>query len=166
MSSITPGTGATLKSATAEGQLLEIFDFVQLQQLDAAKNPDGRRFLTSTYAINTGICSGSFNCPYTRSLNTEGQAIINIANYLTGVTFTPGTSGTFKSANPIAYAFEVLMYLQILEGDINKNPTNENRVSCTIDDNTLLVNSSFSMPFTHTLNSDGSTKLAGKAYLL
>lgn len=162
----TGGSTATIKSTTAEGQLVEAFDFLQIQEAQVDKNPNSRDYIQTSYDVNAGLFTGIFNFDYIRSTGTGGEAIISVPTYLSSVTFSAGASGTFKSANPAAYLFEVARYIRELENNTTLNPQQKRNVSITYYDDISKVTGSFKCGFTLGLNSTGTRTITIVPYLL
>jgi hypothetical protein len=165
MVAITAGTGSTLKSTTAEALLAECLDYLQLQETTSARNPNLRDYVRINYDCNSYLFSGTFNFPYLQSQNSLGEKVSSVPDYLSGVTFSPGTGGTFKSVNPAAFAFEVATFLDIVERDVSRNQANHNRISLTEDNERLIVSGTVTLPFVLSPNADGSRKMTITPYL-
>lgn len=165
MVAITAGTGSTLKSTTAEAVLAECLDYLQLQETTSTRNPNLRDYVRINYDCNSYLFSSTFNFPYLQSQNSLGEKVSSVPDYLSGVTFSPGTGGTFKSINPAAFAFEVATFLDIAERDASKNPTSQNRISLTEDSERLIVSATVTLPFILALNTDGTRKITITPYL-
>lgn len=166
MSFVVAGSGGTIKSETAEGQLLEILNFLRLQEKISDKNPQGVNNVEGSFSIVSDGFSGSFDLPISFSLNSSGQPIISVPEYLTGVSFIPGNGGTFKSNTAAGYFVEVIMYMQALEATTLKNPQARNYVTGTFSsDNSRFVGTIF-VPTTVSLSSDGHACFVAQEYLL
>ena len=166
MASITSGTGATLKSATAEGQCLEALVFLQLQEASTSRNPSAFNNVDGAIDTDDMLFSGSFNIPASQTLGSSGSLIIAADPYLSGVIFTPGTGGTFKSVTAEAYVLETLMYLQALEQNSLKNPQNRNFITGSYNSDTKVYTGTFSLPISLTLGTDGAVTCVANPYLL
>lgn len=59
------GTGSTFNSATIEGALLEVIQYLQNTESDSSKNPTSINNISGTYNSDTGVFSGSFIIPIT-----------------------------------------------------------------------------------------------------
>jgi hypothetical protein len=165
MTQTTPGTGATLKANTIEGQLLELVTFLKLAEQTPAKNPNSRNFIGIVINSGTLIANISFSIPATPGINSSGQLITTATTYLQNTGFTPGTGGTFLSTSPEAYLLELITSLQINEANTTKNPAQANNVSATYSSDELLFEGSASLPIEISLQPDGSIKLIADEYL-
>lgn len=166
MAAIQPGTGETFKSTTAEGRLIEAVCFLRLQEGDTAKNPNDLNAVIGDFSINSNEFSGSYSLACTQGLSASGSLSIVAKNYLTGVTFSPGTgTPTFKSTTIEAYLLEIIGYLQFLEADSTKNPNGLNQVTGTYNADTEVYSGSFAIPVSVEMGTDGSVKFAAVEYL-
>ncbi len=166
MVAITPGTGGTFKSTSAEALLAEIIDFMQLQEVNSIRNPNARDYVRCSYDCNSYTMTASFNFPYIEALNAEGLLTANVPDYLSGTNFVLGSGGTFKSTNVAGLCFEVAKFLDIAERDLNKNPKNENRIIVRQDVELLIATASISLPFTLTPTSTGARTAVITPYLV
>jgi hypothetical protein len=120
MATITPGTGATLTSTTAEGQLFSAIMFAEQQENDITRNPTGLNYVTPSLdydSSNLTVTISSLPIDWDPSGNTLKLVV---PDYLTGVTFTPGTGGTLQSATFAQYMVEALIYMANYESDASK----------------------------------------------
>lgn len=166
MATITPGTGGTIKSAKVESHLLEIITFAKVQELDTTKNPAPPKLYIQGYTFTDALFRCNLSIPVNRTTNSGGESVISTPDYLSGVTFTPGTTGTFKSTNFAAYLVEVLMYAQDLERNAAKNPAGADRISGNFDINPNLFSGSVELPISLSLGTDGKPVYTATEYLL
>ncbi|MHC5828423.1 MAG: hypothetical protein ACYT04_74140, partial [Nostoc sp.] len=94
MTTITPGTGGTLKSVKAESALVELVTFLKNAQADLTINPNKFNYVTIDYNVNTGSVSISFNLPASSLITTTGTIEIIAPEYLTNLGFIIGNGGT------------------------------------------------------------------------
>lgn len=146
MATITPGTGGTILSTTAEGQLQEILGYIRQKEAVANTNPEEITAVNGSHSQNSLTYSGNFDFPCTQAINGTGQLVISATHYLSTPSFAPGTGGTFKSTTPEAYALEVLMYLQGLEQISGNNPSNRNFITGSFNSDTGRYSGTFSLP--------------------
>jgi hypothetical protein len=146
MASVTPGTGGTIKSTTAEGQLMEIMTFISQKQASLVTNPSEVINVTGSHDQQALLYSGTYQFSVTQALAANGSLTLTAATYLVGTAFQEGTDGTFKSNSPEGYALEVLMYLQAKEQDGNSNPNSRNYITGTYNSDTGIYQGSFSIP--------------------
>ena len=164
MATITPGTGATIISATAEGQLHEIMNLLRIQEKDVTKNPSAFQNIAGDYSTVGDSYNGSFDVPVTYQDTGAGTRQIIGNEYLTGVTFSSGTGGTFKSSTPVSYFIEVIMYLQDLEANTTKNPNGRNFVTGTYSSDNKRFTGSVTLPVKQ-LITDGHVCFEALEYL-
>lgn len=163
MAIITPGTGGTLKKSTAEGQLLELLTLLQITEAQFTNTLDA---IQISYNLDLLIASSVFAIPASESIDGNGAIIRTASNYLTSLTFSPGTGGTFKSANAAQYLMELIGYLQSRENDPAKNPSNFNKITSNFDGDTNLFSGTVSLDVDVTLdNTTGNTIIYAKEYL-
>lgn len=164
MALITPGSG-TLKSATAEDQLLELATYIKNLEQQPSKNPSATNKITITHNLTSLQATITFSLPAKPGINNLGQPITTADNYLQNTGFTNDGSGTFKSDKPENYFLELITYLQIKEADTTKNIDGSNNVTASYDSDENLFSGSVSLPIDVALQSDGSTKIQASEYL-
>jgi hypothetical protein len=166
MSVITTGGGtATLKSTTAEGQLLEIISFMRIMEQNLTNNPQGLNKITASLDIKNLSISGNFSFNLTKTESTDFGTLFKISEYLISTGFSSGTGGTFKSPTPANYMREVLEYLQSLEANPNKNLQAANNITTSFDTDDLLYSGTFSFNLNLSIASNGATTFTAKEYL-
>lgn len=127
MAIIVPGTGATVISNILEMHLLETFLTLEIYETNPSHNPNKKNCLAGAYNIGTGVFDATFKLPCDQYISGQGEATINIPNYLVNISFTPGNPvGTFKSATLPAYFVEVVSYCDELEKSPPNNQTEGN----------------------------------------
>lgn len=166
MATITPGTGATIKSSSAEGQALEILTYLQLQEASAVRNPLAANNIVGSIDLDQKVFSGTYSIPANQVVSNTGGLSINAATYLSGVIFSPGTDGTFKSATPEAYALEVLMALQVIEQTAGRNPDGFNNITGTYNSDTKVYSGTFSIPVVVAIDNSGAVSVSANPYLI
>lgn len=84
MADITPGTGGTLKSTTAENALLEAAMLVQARERTGANNPNNRNFVNVTFNSDAGTATISATIPVVQTIDPATGGISLVAEeYLT-----------------------------------------------------------------------------------
>lgn len=166
MASITPGTSGTIKSTKIESHLLEIITFAKAQELDTSKNPAPPKNYIQGYTFTDTLFRCNLSIPSNRITNEIGEPTFSTADYLSGVTFTPGTDGTFKSTNFAAYLVECVLYAQDLEADTSKNPSGADRITGNFDINPNVFSGTVEIPIVPSVGTDGKTVYTAKEYLL
>ncbi|PAX52011.1 hypothetical protein [Brunnivagina elsteri] len=165
MTTVTPGTGATILSDNAEQQLLDCIALIKNWEKIPAKNPNNGNTINCSFSLSSGIANITFQIPALPSINDLGQQVQNPASYLINTDFTPGTGGTFKSLTVEGYFLEVLSYLEIVEGNPNKNPNQNNYISSSFDSDARNANGNATIPIVFELG-DGFVKTMANEYLL
>lgn len=166
MATITPGTGATISSTTAEGQALAALLYLQQRESNTVANPNAEDRISASFDTDLLTFAGQYQLPATQAINGSGQLVIAAGNYLNGGTFTAGTGGTFKSGTIEAYCLECLMYLQFLELQSAKNPSNRNYVTGTFNADNQIYSGGFSLPVSYSLGAGGAVSFVAVEYLL
>lgn len=162
---ITPGSGNTFTAATAEGHLLEICTYLQVQEKNLSSNPTGKDFFQVSFNLNDMVTGISFAIPAEQSIGTSGQVLTSASDYLQGITFTPGASGTFKSTTLSQYFLEVVTYLQIKENTTVNNPQLANNISSSFDADDKLFSGSISLPISIGFDATGHPVITATEYL-
>lgn len=166
MVSIIVGSGNTFKSGTAEGHLLEICTYLQKQEKNLTSNPTGKDFFQITYNLNDMVTGISFAVPAEQSIGSSGQVLTTASDYLQGITFTPGTGGTFKSLTLSQYFLEVVTFMQIKENTTANNPQLVNNVSSSYDADDKLFSGSISLPISVNFDDNGHPLIIATEYLI
>lgn len=146
MASVTAGTGGTIKSTTAEGQLMEIVSFISQKQAIENNNPGLINNVFATHDQQQLTFAGTYNLPVSLSIGSGGVIELAAVTYLVGTAFQVGTNGTFLANSPEGYLLEVLMYLQGLEQQPTLNPNSRNFVTGTYNSDTGRYQGSFTIP--------------------
>jgi hypothetical protein len=146
MATVTPGTGGTIKSTTAEGQLHEIMSFLSINQASIGTNPSEATNVSCSHDQQALLFSGTYQFSVAQTIAANGSLTLAVNPYLVGTAFQEGSGGTFKSNTPEGYALEVLMYLQNRELNPSFNPNNRNNITGSYNSDTGLYQGSFSIP--------------------
>ncbi|MBW4486098.1 MAG: hypothetical protein KME14_26545 [Tildeniella torsiva UHER 1998/13D] len=167
MASVTPGTGGTIKSTTAEGQAHEILSFISLKQLSEVTNPGQVTNVLASHDQQALFFSGTYQFSVSQVIDGSGNLTLSVNPYLVGAGFQVGTGGTFKGNSPEKYALEVLMFIQNLERNPTLNPSSRNYVTGTYNSDTGLYQGSFSLPVLFNLDAgSGNVNYGADPYLL
>lgn len=165
MAIIVPGAGSTIKSRVLENHLLETMILLQLQEQDETKNSTKKDYVQGSYNTNTKLFTGSYSLPVVQRLTLDGNLIIDVFDYVTGVDFSPGTGGTFKSTNLAAYFLEVLMLCQMWENIDTRNPQGKNNITGSLNSDSKLFAGSVSLPIQISIDPNGAQVVAALPYL-
>lgn len=166
MATISPGTGSTFRAITAEGRAIEALIFTQIQEQDEAHNPNGLNYVLGSFDSDDNTFSGTYSLPAVQSISSDGSLKIEATAYLQSVDFTPGTgTPTFKSTVLERYLLEVLMYLQYLERQPEKNLQNRNWITGSFNSDTGLYQGTFNLPVNLALGEGGKVEFSAQEYL-
>lgn len=166
MATITPGNGATIKSNTIEGVLHEVCTYLQVFEFDPTTNPNGLNNVVASHLQDSKTFTCNYTIPVQQELNSSGQVVYSAVEYLTDLTFNPGTGGTFKSTTCAGYLLEAIIYCQNLEKNPAKNPNNNNNISGTFNIDRATFSGTIDLPILVSINSDGKVLYATDQYLL
>ena len=166
MTTVTPGSGATLRSSTAEQQLVEAVLFLWKNELIAARNPLAKYSVKWTVSGTGGNFTGNYSIPASQAVQFGGGLLISATPYLSGVPYSAGSGGTYSAETAESAALERIQYLQQLEGIPVLNPGNRDFVTGTFDSNTGIYQGSFSIPVTIYIQEDGSINFVANPYLI
>ncbi len=168
MATIIPGTNATIKSNTAEGQLHELCTYLEINEaIYSANNPTATiDNISSNHFQNSATFSANFSIPVQQTINADGQIVYSATDYLNSISFTPGSGGTFKSSTCAGYFIEVVIYLQNLERNPATNPENRNFISGTFNSDSTIFSGAISLPVTLSIDNSGRVVYTAKEYLV
>jgi hypothetical protein len=160
----TGGTNATLKSTTAENQLLEIISFIRVMEQNLTNNPQILNKISASLDIKTLTISGNFSFTLIKTESDFGT-LFKVSEYLINTNFNPGTGGTFKSPTPANYMREVLEYIQSLEANPNKNTQAINSITTSYDTDDLIYSGTFDFNLSLSIAATGAAVFTAKEYL-
>lgn len=166
MVAVIAGSGGTIKSLSLEEQLLEVFIFLRLQEKDAIKNQQNVNYVSGSFSITSDFFSGNFDIPIAFSLNDEGKPVIATPEYLTGIDFSPGSGGTFKSSTAAGYLVEIIQTGQILEANSAKNPQGRNYLTGNYSSDNSRFTGSVSIPVIFGIDNEGKIYHQAVEYLV
>lgn len=166
MATLTPGDGATIKSNTIEGVLQELCTYLQIGEFSAINNPNGLNNIVGTHLQDSKGFTCNYTIPVRQELNTLGQIVYSAVDYLTDLTFTPGTGGTFKSTTCAGYLMEAIIYCQNLEQNVSKNPNRENNITGTFNSDSTVFSGTIDLPVSVSINAAGQIIYIADEYLL
>lgn len=167
MAVITPGSGGTCKSTTAEGQLHEVLTFIALKQANTTTNPEGAINVIGAHNQRDLVFTGTYRFSVIQTIGSGGAIVLTADSYLAGPNFYPGTGGTFSGNTPEKYALEVLMYLQLRESNEALNPQNRNFISGTYNSDSQTYQGAFTVPVSLSIAPDsGAVLYEAVPYLL
>jgi hypothetical protein len=142
-----------------------MMSFLQIKELDATTNPDGKDYIGGTHS-QTGLAyEGEFRFPVKVTIDSTGNIKYTADEYLTGIDFQSGTGGTFKSNASLAYLLELLFYAQALEANTTTNPQKVNNITGQLNTDTNLFSGTVSLPIEISIDDDGKVVYTAKPYL-
>lgn len=159
MATITPGSGGTLKSTTYEGQILELAQLLETWESTPANNPQSLDYMTVSHD-GSGVTAISFNIPLQTRILSD-QVDYFAPEYLSGVTFAPGTGGTLSDTTAAGYFVELVQRGQILEAQQSAS----DRINGSININNLRFAGSVNLLTSITIADDGAIAIAAVEYL-
>ena len=162
MAIITPNTNGTLKSNTAEGQLIELLIYLQ----KAEKVTNIFDYIQVNLNLNTFTFTGSFSIPVEQEIGSSGEIYITAQEYIANLNFQTGYGGTFNSETSAQYLLELITYLQLKEDIPANNPKSENRISASFDSDRKLFTGNISLEINVNFLSDGKVTISPVEYLL
>jgi len=166
MAQVVVGTGSTLKATTLEGLLQECCTLLRMKELDPVHNPNNEARVSNSHNQADGIFNSSYNLLVNPTQNDSGQNVLAVPEYLTGLIFSPGTGGTFKSITCAGYLIELVMFAQNLERSTVKNPNKLNYVTGTYNSENNSFSGSITVPIITSINAEGGTVYTADEYLL
>lgn len=153
MATISPGSGGTFTSTTAEQRCLEALAFLHRAERDATLTNTTTRAIAGSFSLDTLTFTGTYSIPCAQTIAATGGLAITAIPYLSGVVFNPGTGEkTLNSTAIEAYCLEALQYLQWLESQSSRNPQSRNYVSGSFNAENGLYSGTFSIPITFTFD--------------
>ena len=160
MATFNPGTGATLKSTTLEAAFLEIYALV----MNATRLTTAPETAIVGYQIDgaTSTLQGNFALPFESAL-TAGLLTQNPTPFIDETGYTTGTGGDLASAGLIDNLVELAYKVNEAPADPN---TTVGGLDLTINMDEKLINGSFVLPVTLSVNTDGSVKYVADPFLL
>jgi hypothetical protein len=166
MVGIVPGENGTFSGDTGEKQLFQIFQWWQIMEENKTINPNGEEFFTGTKNTDTDnrFFEGNWKIP--ASFIPQPVGIIAGSIYQ-GLTFTPGTGGTFTGTTPTAYTLEVILWMLQRQNDTSvSNPDKFEYLTARYDANAQMWEGTYKLPYVTTLLPNGGTQDIARAYLL
>jgi hypothetical protein len=163
-----PTTSATITAQTAEGCLFQALNYMQVLELNAAKNPNKLERITGVADKDSLEYRGTWALQVQGEILPDGALKVSTVPYLQGTNFTPGEGGTFSGETLEQYAFQVLNFLIQRQNDPTANPNQRFYVQETIDllSNPPMASGSFRIPIQTALGENGQVFDTPMEYLL
>lgn len=177
MTTITPGSGATITANKLETFLPAVIWKLQELENSTARNPTGINNVTSSINDDNLTFSASITFQSGVTDGSDGGAYFVPNDYLTtpsGGTahWIAGTGGTITGSNIQAAIWETVRAIKILENDSTRNPQGLNTCSYSVVSNGAGTTSAATVsititdfPLEMTLNANGQRTIQGKEYL-
>lgn len=167
MASLTPGSGATLKSTTLEAAFHEALSLAAILEQDPLKNPQALSRIVMGLNVRTGQVTGTFSFEVTPTTAADGSTSFPVVEYLQNTGYTKGTGGGLVSAGLCGAIVELAEKIQAKERLASKNPQGVNGVSgLNYGTETQIVNASFDYLVTGSVIAPGAYSCVAKIYLL
>lgn len=163
MVQITSGEGGTFSGDTAEKKAMQAITWWCLQEENESINPNEEEYFSGTKNQETKFFEGAWKIPAT--LNPTLTIIAGVI--YPGVSFIPGTGGTFKGETAEAQTLEILLWLIQKQNDTtNSNPDKFEYVTGIYNANSNMWEGTFKLPYQTILLPNGGTQDIARAYLL
>jgi hypothetical protein len=161
-------TGSDLDSTTIASAFVEAVRRLNEAEITRnAANPSvtPKNNVTMSAAFDGKAYSIAASLPYVPTLNTSGQYIADVTDYLgsTYSTFTPGT-GTAKSTDLCSLVLEVAQLLSAKEKTVAE-ADRPNNIQISLDDEAGVATITANIPFTAAIGSAGEVTLTALDYV-
>lgn len=169
MASINVPTGTpTITANTAEGCLFQALRLAGSLELNAAKNPSLKEYITGQTDIDRSEFRGTATFEFSPTRQIDGTTKISILEYLLETGFAAGSGGTFRSQTLGAYIWEVAHFLIETQTDTTKNPNQKFLISASLDYGTVPFTGTlrYALPVQAVLTAGGFIQESAVAYLL
>ena len=146
MAPITPSEGGTFTGDTAEKIAFQALTWWQFQEENKTVNPLGEEYFTGSKSTDTDnkFFEGTWKIPAVFVPKPLG---ITANTIYQGLTFTPGTGGTFSGSTAESYTLQVLLWLIQRQNDTsNYNPDKYEYITAKYDANRNLWEGTFEHP--------------------
>ena len=166
MAAIVPGEGGTFSGNTAEMIIFQAMVFWSLQEENEVINPNSEEYFTGSKNTDTNnkFFEGTWKIP---AIFIPRPLTIIAATIYQGLSFSPGTGGTFAGETAEAYTLEVLLWLINRQKDTsNYNPDKFDYISGRYDANAGMWEGTFKLPYQTILLPNGGTQDIARSYLL
>jgi hypothetical protein len=166
MAGITPSENGTFSGDTGEKIVFQALRWWQIQEENKSINPLGDEYFTGTLSTDTDnkFFEGTWKIP---AMFSPKPLTMSAGVIYQGLSFTPGTGGTFTGETASAYTLEVILWLVQRQNDTsNYNPDKFDYISAQYDANQQMWQGNFKLPFLTTLLPNGGTQDIARSYLL
>jgi len=166
MASITPGEGGTFSGDTGEKLAFQALRWWQIQEENKSVNPLGEEYFTGSLNTDTDnkFFEGNWKIP--AMFSPKPLVAMSVGAIYQGLTFSPGSGGTFVGETASSYTLEILLWLVHKQNDNSSNPDKFNYITAQYDANEQMWQGTFKLPYTTTLLSNGGTQDIARSYLL
>ena len=166
MASVNAGEGETFTGDTAEKKIFQAIKWWQLQEENKNINPNGEEYFTGSQNTDTDnkFFEGEWKIP---AHFVPSPVTITAGVIYQGLTFSPGTGGTFSGETPEKYTLEVILWLIQRQNNTSEyNPDKLDYVTAIYDANSQMWQGTFKLPYQTTLVQNGATQDIARSYLL
>lgn len=118
--------------ASKERYVYGILALLEQEESNLTRLPERTDRITITANLSTRTAAIDLIINVTAANTTDGNTSYSASHYLTGSTFTSGSSGSNTSPNLAQAAMEAVVALKLIELDKSRNPDNINAITrCT-----------------------------------
>jgi hypothetical protein len=156
-------TGSTLASTTYESAIHELVTRIVRIQAVTIQNPEAAVIANFQTDSSGFVISYDFSIPLTFTGGTSSSSF-TARNPFVGVTWTDG--GDVVGGNYVQALFNLLLKIENFEIDVVRNPTNERRLSLSMESDPWRCSASMQLPCAIDVNTDGSQKTTVQTYLV
>ncbi|NJO64206.1 MAG: hypothetical protein HC836_40355 [Richelia sp. RM2_1_2] len=161
MTTITPGSGSTLKSATLENRLLEAFILLAGKQITTSPFDS-----TVLIDINEKSATVNYSLPASHSIGTDGNTVIAGIASTPASEFSKGDGGTFVSESLVGQLVEMLMFGQAKEIVQFASSTSANKIIANFDSDIQRLAGNYICDLDITVDAtNGAIKVLAKEFL-
>ena len=164
MTAITAGQGATISASTAEGQVFQLIQWWQLQEINGAINPLEQEFFTGSKNTDTNFFEGTWKLPI--AFVADSPAQLSATQIYQNLIFNPGTGGTIGGETAEKYTLELMLLIMNKQKDGDINRDKNIYITGDVNLNEGMVEGNFKIPFTTTLLANGGTQDVAREYLI
>jgi len=165
MALITPGEGGTFSGDTGEKKAFQALTWWALMEENESINPNEEEYFTGVKNTDTKFFEGTWKIPANFTLQPALSIIAGVI--YSGLSFSPGTGGTFQGQTPEMQTLEILLWLIQRQNDTSSsNPDKLEYITGTYNPNSTMWEGTFKLPYQTILLPNGGTQDIARSYLL